>query len=983
MSEPSFTPILDRRTSAQRPRDGAIKVPHGWYREFLGTNPASILNGWGGLGLQGRAKRAKRYFDYGLKADVIDKICRSDQYIVKRILNLVLAFEDNLLFADPEWFPVIYRSRPYLRFMRWVISTEIHRPGQAVAEWKDFVKIVKWKAVQSSTEEPDLPKGFIGISRKPQSIRTLKIGSFWSYLAPWLVPIWNDGLSTKFECTRLAHFVTSRNMPAAGIKSREQALEDHFDLLTSEGPDKPDRREWLFNAAKYFGSKLRDFRDSSLKGAHLSVTNSASYSTAIKDGGRGTEVAYSFRKWASEIQQEDTERITWFGQRYWTLKGVARWRTMCRPSLAEEGLPGDSAYMADVDFTPGKFRYEDPIYCLNQYTGYQLLQWSIEEGIRTGALVGSVYRSAEGIRPGRYPKIRASAIGEPGNKSRVVTIGEGWLTVLLQPYAHALIDILRGDPDAKAGLSRSWQGFEFVKRWASRDVLPASDERFILSSDLKTATDYCPHGYAKALLKGFITGLGFNTPFTELWADLVTSPRLYWKDGREYQTKRGVLMGDPGSKVVLSLFNRVAEYEANVRFNFGPAVRMTGKFLSRQLTHRGIVPNRFRLFAYAGDDHISIGPKRYLEEITRSHTRNGMMVSKSSNFISKIAGFYCEEVLFIRTPQVWEYWGSRIPLYKQPYEENPHVDALKLRLLSLAQKEHEGKNETNPAIGMSSTLRGMAAWFSEGWESTRGILSMRFRQKMRGLIPRNPVLAALPKELGGVECPVFDIPDIELLDAWDRIPELHQKLITLVYKQSQETDQAFRRMLSQVSSMSAIRGVNPDSIEESIREILSSELCEARKLDEFKTLLGFEDLAWDQLRFRDKISIIGRNTEYISVSNAIQAVMRPYIFRDILFPEESLKHGINPLRTRAYAKLHWDRRFNRLYQAVEDLISKSDKARGQLNAITDQDVSEVRDTAVQALIEQKQPDILRDVVFIPRRVVFTDTLCTLQTPDLH
>lgn len=174
MSEPSFTPILDRRTSAQRPRDGIIKVRHEWYREFLDTNPGSILNGWEGLGPHGRRRRAERYFDYGLSRDVLDKICRADQYVVKRLLNLVLAFEDNLLFADPEWFPVIYKTPPYQRLMRWVLSTEIHRPGHAVAEWKDFVKIVKWKAVRSKTDEPELPKDSLGFLEDP------KVSGRWS-----------------------------------------------------------------------------------------------------------------------------------------------------------------------------------------------------------------------------------------------------------------------------------------------------------------------------------------------------------------------------------------------------------------------------------------------------------------------------------------------------------------------------------------------------------------------------------------------------------------------------------------------------------------------------------------------------------------------------------------------------------------------------------------------------------------------------------
>nr|CAK8177717.1 RNA-dependent RNA polymerase [Narnavirus sp.] len=981
MSLPDIVPVHDCRTSAQEVRDGTIKVDHRWYLEFLDANPGSILHGWDEIPSYARERRVIRSFPFELKTDVVVKLSRADSEFVKRVVNLVLAFEDNLIFSDPEYFPKIYRSREYNRLFKWVVSSEVYSPGSPVDEWKSFIQVVRWHAFRSQTEKPEGPRNFPGF-RRQKGLDELH--HFWAFLVPWLIPVWREGLTSKLQCTRLMHFLSSRNMPAASKKKRNASLEEHFRVLTSEGPDLASRNEWLRGAAYHYGRRLRAESGETITGAHLSVTNSASFLSSVKEGGRGVETASLFRSWIMKKPESSEQRLTWFGKPYWLEKDTPQWETMCREVKPQSGEPGDSSYLTEVDFTPGAFRYEDPIYCLDQYTGFQIFQWSLEEGISRGFIQGKPYRDPDGLSiTGKAPLIRASAIGEPGNKSRVVTVGEGWLTIFLQPYAHALIGILKRDSDAKAGLSRAWQGFEYVKRWAGRDKLPPEEQRFILSSDLKTATDYCPHGYSRSLLKGFIDGLGLETELTNLWVDLLTCGRTYVSPFGKKITTRGILMGDPGAKLVLSLFNKVAEMEAQVRYKIGTHLRMSGKYLLRHLEADGLHGPQARLFAFAGDDHVALGPVNYLRQITASHIRNGMCVSTTTNYISCVAAVYCEEMVFIRSTEVWKYWGSNIPLYKSPYQENPHVDALKLRLLSLCRKEHEGKNDANPAIGMSSSLRGMIHWFAEGWETTRGIVSKRFRQKMRGLIPENLFLAALPKELGGIECPVFDVPDTELQRHFLELPDLHKRVIALVMRKDEKTNPSFRRMLSQIPSMSALRGVDPDSIEESVREVLSSELCQSIRLSEIRVKLGFSETDWEQLRFTDKLALINQRTEYISVGSAVQAVMRPYIFRDILFPEMSAKHGICPFRTKAYANLHWKRRFERFYDAVEGFLSKSEEAREQINSVSESEMESIHEKILSIMEDPSRPDIHREVVFLPRKVVFTETLCTLQLPGIY
>nr|CAK8177711.1 RNA-dependent RNA polymerase [Narnavirus sp.] len=977
------------RTSAQLPRAGLLKVDTQWFKTYCSRNPGFYLRGWDGVGYYARRDRVIREFPYGLKPDVIHKLCLSGSDRMKRITNLIGAFNDNFMLSAPDWFPLTVRKPRYRNFIRWIISNEVYEPGSVVKQWKAFVKLVKWRAFRSLTEPPEVPANFPGFNPR-FSVRHGDLPLTWRLLCPWLNQIWEDGLQTKFESTRLCHFLTSRNMPAATRAERAAAVEEHFKVLTSDGPDDPDRERWLYTAAREVGRALSSNTDRAepLKGAHLSVTNSASLVSSIKEGGRGGEISAKFRTWAMTIPDEDRDCLTWFGKRYWTVAGTPIWRTMCRDTLAAEGEPGDSSYIEDVNFEPGKFRYEDPLYCLDSVTGYQMLQWAIEEGLKTERLCGTPYRSPDSLRLGPLlPFIRASSIGEPGGKARIVTVGEGWLTIFLQPASHALIEILRRDPDATAGLSSAWQGFEYVKRMGFHPFRkpPSENERFILTSDLTTATDYCPHKYAKALLKGYVDGLGVSSPYIENWIEVLTSPRRYLYKDKIVDTRRGILMGDPGTKLVLSLFNKVAELEALVRYAVPSLMRGTCKSLVGYITRRGGLPSwpSFRLFAFSGDDHVAIGPVRYLRQITSSHIKNGMKVSQSTNFISAIAGIYCEECLFIRDPQVWKYWSSRIPLYKAEYNSNPHVDALKVRLLSACRREVEGKDETNPAIGMASTLRGMLAWIAEGWEVVKPIASARFHQKLRCLLPRNWFLAALPRSLGGIEMPIFHLTDQDLKDAWSKVDPLHKRAIALSLREINKDDLMLRRLLAGISTMSSLRGTDPDSIEEGIRQVLGSELCQAKSIHDFREELGLTQAEWEQLRFRDKTKLIESRLGYMTIGEAIQVIQRPYIFRDILFPEQSLKHGIDPQRVKSFSQINWTERFSRFRTSLLELIAKSDRAAEMISSIEDTEVEAAREKAFSFIMDPKATEIPRELIFVPRSVVYTDKLCTLSTAGIR
>lgn len=86
----------------------------------------------------------------------------------------------------------------------------------------------------------------------------------------------------------------------------------------------------------------------------------------------------------------------------------------------------------------------------------------------------------------------------------------------------------------------------------------------ILEGDYETATDYIEWGAARHVCKRYLRHLKILSPYVELCINLLTSPRIIHPE--MVITKRGVLMGDPGSKIILSILSRVS-HQLNIPLN--------------------------------------------------------------------------------------------------------------------------------------------------------------------------------------------------------------------------------------------------------------------------------------------------------------------------------------------------------------------------------------------------------------------------------
>jgi hypothetical protein len=920
-----------------------------------------------------RIRRLRKILGFRLHGTVEHRLCTMDFEALKRVSNFVECVQDNILFSTPD---ASSASGQLRKVLRWAYSIGSYRTDSGVRQWKLFASLLKWYSLSSETPKPETPTDFPGFGPELEE----EFPPFWFLLCPWLKTIVRSGAESKLSLTRIGHLTATRGMPPGDRKTRERSLTDHRSVLSHSPTVCEGRREFLFTASKLIGKKLLREADYTSQ-AHLSLTSSSSFDSSVKEGGRGAEVAKSLRLFLEHIPSKTVEGKTLLGRPYTKLCGFPVWVTMCRfdymsyiqalphhqnGGLADEVQAGESRQDTSFDFE--NFKYEDPLYALDEVSGYQLHQWATEELLKIGVLSGSA-SEPESIKFTRevYPLIRRSTIGEPGAKSRVVTVGEACLTIFLQPFSHHITGWLRCHPMATAGLTRAAQGFEYVKA-LHRKECPTGKEfesLMFLTSDLKAATDYCVHDYSQAMLEGLISGLGEESPYHSLSTELLCSPRVVLENGERWETHRAILMGDPGAKAVLTMHNLCAELEALLRVLY-PQDSL--KDLIRRMERMETIPTRWwRHFACAGDDHIAVGPKEYLQKISESHSLNGMSVSYPQNFISRVGSIYCEELLFTRGYLAADLFRGSY-LWQLDYCTHIHVDVVKLRLLSPCSKEHEGKDEPNPGIGKAYQISKILAWLPDSLKPLRKWSSARFHDRFSAFLPSTYHLY-LQKSLGGIEAPAWHMEETSIVDTLLSIEPVHASLIEkLLEAKSTPMD---RRVLGSFATNIRARGIEADVILDHVRDFLSNEeLTKAITLDELKAVIEVSSEEFRSWNVKKKLAA-ATAAGFISINDAINLIDRPYIFRDILYPDMSIRHGLDPYQSRSYDPLPWSVRIERFNSNLE--LQVPDNERNSLKLNTLRRIS-------AAVCSDSFLEVPSTGLLIPRGVVSVESRPTLQTP---
>ncbi|APG77156.1 RNA-dependent RNA polymerase [Beihai narna-like virus 21] len=817
-----------------------------------------------------------------LSRDVRHKLSLCDHERLDRLINCLLGIEDSWLLSSPEG----WRSNlPFKeKIWKWAISLGVHGPSSQnlVKAWKSFTSHVKAVASRSLEPYPKLVSSF-PFQRK---------GTLCPLLLEqaglcWLSEIVSDGLQTKDQGTRIMHLVSTRGLPSPCISDIRAGLNDHGNVIAGPRPDfieDPDRIRILFLMGKRLGRLAKSYKKEGwTSSAHLSLSNSAAMESSRRKGGRAVSIGARYGPWANEVSTVDEYGHTIFGMPYNRTVGYRRYQTMCRHVIDKGGEDLlETQELKEFCTDLSEFKHEDLMAGLDQYTGYQLLQFSFEEGIRLGTIKAKPFIPLEdkgkfSFKLDRYPHVRASPIGEPGGKVRTITVAEDWLTTLLSPYGHEMVANLRLVPAARAGLSRTYQAYEWIKRLGHYKEIDKVKDLYFLTSDLTQASEYLEHCYLRPLLRGFVEGAEIDSPYMQLCIELLTYPRVL-EGPKDYvfdldRTCRGSLMGDPGTKSALMLMMLASEEEAYLRYTG----EISGKTFE-QMLGRPDRPSPWRCFASAGDDHIAIGPIRYLRLIKSVLGWNGAVVSQEKAFISKTTSFFTEE-LVLRTPEV-KFYDER-PLWERDYSSHLKVEALKVRLFSPCSKVTEVRTETNPAFGKTRDLVQKLAWLDESWKDLQTVAVSRFYQRMNRFIDFRSPYIYLPKWLGGLN--FVPRPDeaesFSLIDLAETIPDAIRQAFGACLRNAGNF--RLENILKSYSSGTSFRGLNSKTlVEEQLRAIFEM-VGDSKTESEMREILGISPEEWVR-HSRKNRRMEAQRKGFIEFGEALQLFERPTYFKEVL-----------------------------------------------------------------------------------------------------
>jgi len=653
-------------------------------------------------------------------------VSRKDSDIL-RIEEAIHGIVDSLLLFDLELFRTDEGRKVITNIIRKTLIIGTYNVGQVVQYWKSFNDYLynRLAGFYPALPLPSTENYFVVCLRlwpKIQRIESQEVD--------------------KSLLEGFAHLSSTRQLPAADRRAEQKALRTF--IRNVENPYVFDIR--TLNIARVLseriGEKCVSMNDKRITRPHVSLSSAGSYYQTVKDGGRGKEIrdALNSRMLVTPLENECID--TPFGP-LCCPAGEERWRYWCR------GQP--YSHYPDTPF--GSPIKEEVFAEQNLY--YQ----GFDEAIGNQILVVAYLDFVDWKRTGLGIPCRTLTVPEPGFKARIVTTGPYWLNVLQQGLSHILKTVLSAHPSARSCMMKTDQAWQSLYLMSNKEY---PKDFFALSSDLKEATDHIPKVVALHLLRGFIRGAGIQSNLIDTCCDLIEMQRTFLVPGyASEKQERGVMMGEPLTKGLLTILNLVVE-EYAMRTYLG--VPFGRSFYDDP---------KWRTYHVGGDDHLAIGPKAYLEHITSFHVRLGSKISPGKHGISRIAVKYTEKVLDIRnifTP----FDVRRINDSTTSYEASPFVDSIKVRLLSPTSKSFEVSSERNIAIGKGMSLGRTLKWLNKDHFPTKWVRMVRdrFFERMGSLLPDRSSgvywQLMLPTQWGGLD---MYMPD-EVETLYNKIPLL-------------------------------------------------------------------------------------------------------------------------------------------------------------------------------------------------------------------
>jgi len=162
---------------------------------------------------------------------------------------------------------------------------------------------------------------------------------------------------------------------------------------------------------------------------------------------------------------------------------------------------------------------------------------------------------------------RISLVAELG-KFRTITVSTLQHAILLHPVSHLGLKILEVFPSSESGIGAANHAWNLFKRLSHKNpsasfIFKQDIKSAVFSTDWENATDYGDRYISGLILNRFLNLIGVPKWYRETVVFALTAPRQVEtldKNGcpiEWFYTTRGILMGDPVTKVVLHLFHLV------------------------------------------------------------------------------------------------------------------------------------------------------------------------------------------------------------------------------------------------------------------------------------------------------------------------------------------------------------------------------------------------------------------------------------------
>jgi hypothetical protein len=786
----------------------------------------------------------------GLGARVAKIVANRPISHIKRIEGFISGIVDSLWLADECVFmhdgPEIFVLRDLVRKIFSVGCTDL---TSLVDQWKSWINFLFHKVAATETigklEKPAKNNIFSRLSKLPYINRL------------------EGGERNMLLLQHLAHICSSRQLPYMGKSTELKAREKFKEVLNSPFQPEPRIIVQLGLAARRIGGICKSIHPKLDAGAcHISVTSSGEFDYTIEDGGQAAAVVAAIKRILLRIPDADLEEDTPFGIAY-QRSGIPLWKTLFR----SEPAPAEWDFLDQyypIKEQPGRFRGLDG--CLGQQLMY--VAWKESDPL---------------------PVLRTSVVPEMGNKARHITLSDYWLNVLQAPLAHVLKDAVKFHPSVFSSFHRQDQAWEAVKAMLFQKVKDLQDGHFVLSSDLKDATNAQQFEVTKSILRGFIAGA--NLSFSERYINLVLNligPRLVlFPDITSVISRVGIMMGEAIAKPSLTLLNLAIEELAYLMYK---------NRLDLLVTPDPAPYSDWRFLHIGGDDHLAKGPRRYLELITEIHLSAGSHISPGQHGYSRILVKYCERFIWLENLQ----YGSPV---NKDYDKSIIVDSVKVRLLEPGWQTMDKKDNKNTAIGKSSALANVLDWLPKDrkYFTTEKIESIRslFVNRMGPMLPRK---AINPKAFYAIHLPTivggFGLGHRSSMHLYlDKAPKPTQALLAKARAGIDVTDdlKIFKRLNRNVSA----RGVTSileyqEQLEEQMKLVSNS----LNPITWKEILLKFPPVNYNNRRSIAEAAEAG----ILTIDEFVKRSTRGNLFQELLLGKKDL----NVFNTRPYVKTYHD-----------------------------------------------------------------------------